>query len=50
MAQQPVFDLTRLDTKPSNLHLLIDPADKFDIPVREPPGQVAGFVDFGGVV
>ena len=38
------LDFRGLDTEPANLHLLINTAQKFDIPIRQVTGAVAGLV------
>ena len=39
--QDPALDLAEFDTESPDLHLLIDPSEILDIPVREPSGQIA---------
>ena len=38
------FDLAQLDSQTPDLHLSIDAAQVFDLPVHAPPGQIAGTV------
>ena len=40
-----VLDFAQLDAKATNLHLMIFTAKIFDIPIRQPTGDVAGAVD-----
>jgi len=45
MLRQHRLDFARLDAEPANLHLLVDAAQEFDRPVRQPAHEVAGAVD-----
>src|SRR5215510_14617174 len=38
---QPRLDLSQFDPIPSDLHLIIIPAYKLDLPVRQPPPQIS---------
>src|SRR5688500_12890734 len=39
------FDLTELDAKAANLHLVIDAANKLDVAIRAIAREIAGLVD-----
>src|SRR5260370_17474770 len=44
MTRQLRFDLSQLDAKPSDLHLMIIAAQLLDHPIRPPPPQLPSFV------
>jgi hypothetical protein len=48
MVEQLIFNFTRFDAKAPDFDLVVYPADKFDISLWQPSGQVTGVVD-GGV-
>jgi len=41
-----LFNLLDLDSKSTDLHLIIDSADEIDVAVGQPSGQVAGAIHF----
>src|SRR5215208_1979976 len=44
MLSQHRFDLSELDTEPSNFHLVVDAPEIFDVPVRQVSSKVAGSI------
>ena len=42
MRVQGRFDLAQFDTEPAQLYLVIEPAMKFDVAIRQPTRPVAG--------
>ena len=42
--QKPRFDLAQLDTRATNLHLMIGAAEKVQAPFRVPAGEIARLV------
>ncbi|MNV20400.1 hypothetical protein D3C71_1112970 [compost metagenome] len=47
MLKQMVFDFTKLDPITANLHLMVEPPQIFDIPVRQQLRQIARSVHAG---
>jgi hypothetical protein len=45
MLQQHILHLTWLNPKAANLHLLIEAAQEFKVPVRQPSDEVASPVE-----
>ena len=41
------LDFPRLDPEPANLHLLVQPPQELDRPVRQPPNEIACPVQVG---
>ncbi len=38
------FDFAQFDAEPTDLDLMVDASEEFDLAARQPPGQVAGFI------
>jgi hypothetical protein len=47
MAQQGRFDLAQFDAEAANLDLAVPPPDELNLPIGQPPHDVAGFVKSG---
>lgn len=47
VGQQCGLDLAELDAVAADLHLIVDPPQEIELPVRPPPHQVTGAVDPG---
>jgi len=45
MACERRFHLSQLNAIPADFQLPVETAEVFDIPIREMPGQVSGFVN-----
>ena len=45
MLDEQGLDLAGLDAEAADLHLLVEPPEEFDVPLREPAGEVAGAVE-----
>ncbi len=47
MMGEHILDFAQLDPKAADLHLLIDPAEKLQVPLRQPPALVARAIEPG---